>query len=383
MRKKLFYGNALAARARTFASTRKGILVCALLVGMLGLSLAGCGSAGEQAEATTESSASAGSAAAAAEEPVSRDIFAMDTYMTLSVYESDTEKAEAALDEAVDEINRIEELVSTGIDTSEIAKLNENGSEKVSETTGYLIERSKEIYESTGGVFDITVYPIMKAWGFPTENYRVPKKTELAKLRKLMGADEIDYDEESGEVTLGKNGMAIDLGGIAKGYTSSRVMDIFKKAGIESAVISLGGNVQTLNAKPDGSKWRVAVEDPEDTSSYVGVLSIEDKAVITSGGYERYFEKDGKTYHHIIDPATGYPADSGLTSVTIVSDDGTLADGLSTSLFIMGAEKAETYWRAHSDEFDTILVQEDGSVLVTEGIADDFESDAAVTVIKK
>ena len=115
----------------------------------------------------------------------------------------------------------------------------------------------------------------------------------------------------------------------------------------------------------------------------MGVLSIKDKAVITSGGYERYFKQDDKTYHHIIDPATGYPANNGLTSVTIVSDDGTLADGLSTSLFIMGPEKAQKYWKEHSDEFDTILVKDDGSILVSEELAEYFTSESDFTIIKK
>lgn len=314
------------------------------------------------------------------DESESRDIFAMDTYMTLTAYGKNAKKA---LDVAVDEINNIEQLVSTGIDSSEVSQINEKGKGSVSETTGYLIKRSKEIYDSTNGVFDITIYPIMQAWGFPTENYRVPGKKELKKLRGLMGADHVLYDEKKQEVILGKEGMKIDLGGIAKGYTSSKVMDIFKENGISSAVISLGGNVQTLNGKSDGSDWRVAVENPADTGSYIGVLSIKDKAVITSGGYERYFKQDGKTYHHIIDPATGYPANNGLTSVTIVSDDGTLADGLSTSLFIMGPEKAQKYWKEHSDEFDTILVKDDGSILVSEGIADCFTSESDFTIIKK
>ena len=125
-----------------------------------------------------------------------------------------------------------------------------------------------------------------------------------------MGADHVLYDEKKQEVTLNKEGMKIDLGGIAKGYTSSKVMDIFKENGFSSAVISLGGNVQTLNGKPDGSDWRVAVENPADTGSYIGVLSIKDKAVISSGGYERYFPQDGKTYHHIIDTANGYQANA-------------------------------------------------------------------------
>lgn len=314
------------------------------------------------------------------DESESRDIFAMDTYMTLTAYGKNAKKA---LDAAVDEINNIEQLVSTGIDSSEVSQINKNGKGSVSETTGYLIKRSKEIYDSTNGVFDITIYPIMQAWGFPTENYCVPGKKELKKLRGLMGADYVLYDEKKQEVTLDKEGMKIDLGGIAKGYTSSKVMDIFKENGISSAVISLGGNVQTLNGKPDGSDWRVAIENPADTGSYIGVLSIKDKAVITSGGYERYFKQDGKTYHHIIDPANGYPANNGLTSVTIVSDDGTLADGLSTSLFIMGPEKAQKYWKEHSDEFDTILVKDDGSILVSEGIAEYFTSESDFTIIKK
>lgn len=192
----------------------------------------------------------------------SRDIFAMDTYMTLTAYGKNAKKA---LDEAVDEINNIEQLVSTGIDSSEVSQINKNGKGSVSETTGYLIKRSKEIYDSTNGVFDITIYPIMQAWGFPTENYCVPGKKELKKLRGLMGADHVLYDEKKQEVTLNKEGMKIDLGGIMKGYTSSKVMDIFKENGISSAVISLGGNVQTLNGKPDGSDWRVAVENPADT----------------------------------------------------------------------------------------------------------------------
>lgn len=353
--------------------------------------LSGCGTSGDTekskndsrkaVEQTTQAEADTNSKTQNEEDKSeSRDIFAMDTYMTLTAYGKNAKKA---LDEAVDEINNIEQLVSTGIDSSEVSQINKNGKGSVSETTGYLIKRSKEIYDSTNGVFDITIYPIMQAWGFPTENYCVPGKKELKKLRGLMGADHVLYDEKKQEVTLNKEGMKIDLGGIAKGYTSSKVMDIFKENGISSAVISLGGNVQTLNGKPDGSDWRVAVENPADTGSYIGVLSIKDKAVITSGGYERYFKQDGKTYHHIIDPANGYPANNGLTSVTIVSDDGTLADGLSTSLFIMGSEKAQKYWKEHSDEFDTILVKDDGSILVSEGIADYFTSESDFTIIKK
>ena len=352
--------------------------------------LSGCGTSGDTekskndsrkaVEQTTQAEADTNSKAQNEEDKTeSIDIFAMDTYMTLTAYGKNAKKA---LDAAVDEINNIEQLVSTGIDSSEVSQINKNGKGSVSETTGYLIKRSKEIYDSTNGAFDITIYPIMQAWGFPTENYRVPGKKELKKLRGLMGADHVLYDEKKQEVTLDKKGMKIDLGGIAKGYTSSKVMDVFRENGISSAVISLGGNVQTLNGKPDGSDWRVAVENPADTGSYIGVLSIKDKAVITSGGYERYFENNGKTYHHILDPKTGYPAESGLKSVTIVSDNGTLADALSTSLFVMGKEKALDYWREYKNEFDTVLVEDNGNITITDGLKKVFKSNFKFDIAK-
>lgn len=203
----------------------------------------------------------------------------------------------------------------------------------------------------------------------------------LKELLKLADVSKIDYDNKSREISFEDAGMEIDLGGIAKGYTSSRIMDIFKEYDVDSGLVNLGGNVQTYRTKTDGSKWRVAVQSPEDESQYIGVVDVSDKAVITSGGYERYFEQDGKIYHHIIDPATGYPAESGLKSVTIVSDDGTLADGLSTSLFIMGKDKACEFWKAHSDEFDFVLLTDDDSMYISEGIADDYSSDYEYEVI--
>ena len=222
----------------------------------------------------------------------------------------------------------------------------------------------------------------MDAWGFTTENYRIPAEDELSALLKNVDASKIQYDKKTKKITLPKN-VKIDFGGIAKGYTSSRIMQIYKKCGVTSGLVSLGGNVQLLGAKPDGSAWKVAVESPEEDGNYLGILQAKDKAVITSGGYERYFEKNGKKYHHIIDPSTGYPAENGLVSVTIVSSDGTLADGLSTSLFIMGEEKAAEFWKAHSNEFEAIFATDDGTIYVTEGLKDSFTTDLNMKVITK
>ena len=132
--------------------------------------------------------------------------------------------------------------------------------------------------------------------------------------------------------------------------------------------------MQVLGTKTDGSLWRVAVRDPEDSSGYIGILETSDKAVITSGGYERFFEQDGVTYHHIIDPFTGYPAENGLISVTIVSDDGTLADALSTAVYVAGLDVGIDLWRENADRFDMILMTDNKEVYVTDGIADHFTS---------
>ena len=307
----------------------------------------------------------------ASQEKVQKNVFAMDTYMTVSAY---GENAEKAVDAAIDEINRLDVLLSTGKDTSQVAFINQNGSAVLNDDTQTLLQKSLELYESTGHRFDITIYPIMCVWGFPTQEYRVPEQDEIAKTLELVGSDKLSYDEATKTLTL-RDGMAIDFGGIAKGYTSSRLMEIFREYNVSSAMVSLGGNVQVLGTKTDGSDWRVAVQNPDGTDDYLGILAIKDKAVITSGGYERYFEEDGKTYHHIMDNETGKPADSDLISVTIISKDGMLADGLSTALFVMGKEDALNYWREHSEEFDAILVTKDGEITVTQGIADSFSSE--------
>ncbi|MGN1192920.1 MAG: FAD:protein FMN transferase [Dorea sp.] len=213
----------------------------------------------------------------------------MDTYMTVVAY---GEYAQEAVDQAAAEIERLDALLSTGNSESEIAQLNQNGSGALSEDSGYLMERSLDLYQETDGIFDIAIYPVMEAWGFTTENYRIPEQQELSELLKLTDASNIKYDTDNREVTFEKDGMKIDFGGIAKGYTSSRVTDVFRECGVESGLINLGGNVQVLGTKTDGSKWRVAIQSPDHTEDYLEILEVQDRAVITSGGYERYFEQD-------------------------------------------------------------------------------------------
>lgn len=205
----------------------------------------GCGQSGQDTTKSIKSESTASSKESteqtSTDTEASKDIFAMDTYMTVTAY---GEKAQEAVDAAEAEIKRLDALLSTGNADSEIAKLNEQKSATLSEDGGYLVKRALELNKETDGAFDIAIYPVMEAWGFPTQNFRVPSADELTGLLKHVDAAKISYDKDTRELSFEDDQMKIDLGGIAKGYTSSRIMDIFKESGITSGLVNLGGNVQ-------------------------------------------------------------------------------------------------------------------------------------------
>ena len=331
-----------------------------ILIAALCLGLTGCG------KQTTEATA---------------QIFAMDTVMEVAAY---GEHAEQAVKYTEKRIEELENRLSRTKADSLVSGLNRDGSIRhLTYDYWNLIARAKEYRDATNGAFDITIAPVMDAWGFTGDSFRVPEQSELDTLLKKVNSDAIQMlGSPSDSVTLGE-GQAIDLGGIAKGYTSDWVEQTFRGDGIENGKISLGGNVFVLGTKPDGSDWRVGIKDPRNESGLAAILSLRDAYAITSGGYERYFEENGKTYHHIIDPATGYPADSGLLSVTVVAADngpdwagagnGAMCDAFSTALFVMGEEQALDFWRNGGYDFDLVLVTEDGRVVITAGLADRFE----------
>lgn len=307
----------------------------------------------------------------------SREIFAMDTVMSFTAY---GRNAETAVDAAVSEVKRLDALLSTGSAFSEVSTLNREGVLSVSEDTEALFWRGAEIYEDTGGIFDFTVYPLMELWGFSTKEYHVPSQEELKEVLTLVDASKVSLNGK--EVRLGE-GQQVDFGGIAKGYASGRIMEIYEERGISSGMVSLGGNVQVLGRKPDGMLWRIGIKDPSGTQELAAVVSVENCAVVTSGGYERYFEEDGKTYIHIIDPRTGYPADKDLASVTVVSADGTLADALSTSLYIMGLADAVSFWRECEEAFEMVLITVDGEIYATEGIYGKVEAEREIVEVRR
>lgn len=294
-----------------------------------------------------------------------RYLTAMDTVMSLTAY---GENRDGALEKAVAEIQRLDNLLSIGNENSDISRLNREKNAVLSPDTWSLLSQALDLAQDTQGVFDPTVYPLVKLWGFYDKDYHVPTRQELSQALALVDYREVSLSQDSCGASLG-NGQQIDLGGIGKGFASQRVTELLRDAGVTSAMVSLGGNIQCLGAKPDGSPWNIGIRDPFGEELYATVR-VTDKAVITSGGYERYFE-DPEThniYRHILDPRTGFPAESGLSSVSIVTSDGTLGDGLSTALYIMGLEDATAYWQTHREDFEAVFITDSGTLYATEGL---------------
>lgn len=305
-------------------------------------------------------------------------VYAMDTVMNLTAYGKD---AEAALNEAEEALYALDKLLDRHDENSAVSALNRGETVENAELAA-LLEKAAKMRTETSGAFDPTLAPVLEAWGFGTEHPRVPSDTELATLLRTVGAEPF-YTIDGDAVTL-TDGVQLDLGGIAKGYAGDCVKAIFENHGC-TGVIDLGGDVVFAGMKEDGSPWRIAVKDPNKPSDFLGTLTANNEcAVVTSGIYERNFTENGVTYHHIINPETGKPAESGLVSVTVVCGDAASADALSTALFVMGADAAEKLCAkafsaaldssAPSDRtiFSYILVTDDNRVLYSNGLADDF-----------
>ncbi len=301
----------------------------------------------------------------------SKTVFAMDTIMTLTVY--DGARADA-LRAAETELTRLDALLDRAAAGSAVYSLNANGTVR-SEELSALLSTAAEIARESDGAFDPTIAPVLALWGFGSGNvYRVPGQEELAAALDTVGMERVTIS--GAEITLPEHAQ-IDLGGIAKGYAGERVRAIFAAHGVTSATIDLGGDVCLLGNKPDGSPWRVAIRDPADRERYLGVLAARDCFIVTSGVYERFFMDNGVCYHHIIDPATGCPAASGLVSVSVVCADGAWADALSTAVSVLGIQDALALRERlrQSVPFEFIALTSDGRVCYTDGVAGTFTPD--------
>lgn len=306
------------------------------------LALSGCG----QKAATTQ-----------------KELYAMDTVMSFRVYEPD---GLDLCDTCIQIVQSLESALSVTDPDSALYAINAAGQGQLPDSAAVLLTRTLELCRRTDGALDPTVYPIVRLWGFPDRDYRVPSQAELAQALSRVGYNNATVTGTSVQLAAGTQ---LDLGSVAKGYAGQLCAERLTELGV-SACLNLGGNTQTVGDKPDGTPWQIGIADPDDAGSAIAVLTLQGtNAIVTSGDYQRCFTQAGQRYHHIMDPATGYPADSGLRSVTIVARDGLLADGLSTALFVMGLEEATDFWR-QSDDFETVLIDQNRNLYVTQGLAD-------------
>ena len=276
-------------------------------------------------------------------------------------------------------VSELEEKLSVTIESSEIFQINKNGQGRISDETKQLLEESLSYCEICQGKLDISVYPLSRAWGFTTGQYRVLSEEEAAELLKKVDYRKIRINDN--EVILEED-MMLDLGSTAKGYCGDRIISFLKENGVSSALLDLGGNIQTLGKKPDRSSWNVGIRDPR-SEGIIGCVKVFDLGVVSSGAYERYFMQGDQRYGHIIDPDTGYPVDNGLLSVTIITDKGIRADAFSTALYVMGEEEAIAFWKSRND-FEMILVNDRNEILISQGLWDLFspEKESIYELIK-
>jgi len=246
-----------------------------------------------------------------------------------------------------DEIKRIENLLSKYEPESEITKLNKTGHLKASPETFYIIKKSKEFYEASGGAFDITIAPLMDIWGFTDKQYKLPKKAQIKDALRLVGSDKIILQESNNVIQFELSGMKIDLGAIAKGYCLDCAAKKLREAGIKNCLINAGGQVYCLGTRWN-KPWRIGIANSRE-NRLSGYLELKNKFAATSGDYEQYFIKNKKRYAHILNPQTGYPADSKVSSVTVIADNGLTADALATAIFVLGKDKGNELIKQFND----------------------------------
>lgn len=308
---------------------------------------------------------------------VTRSDFLLDTFVSITLYgESD----EALLDKPFEKIEALNLELSSTDAGSDVLLINANAGiqpVKVSEATYRIIEKGIYYSEISGGYFDATAGPLIDLWGIHEPEIKDPPSPErIAEAQKKIDYTKIVLNPSEQTVYLTDPGMVINLGSVSKGCIADAVMAVIKEEGVKHAIVNLGGNILVMGGKANGTDFGVGVEDPNNPGNgYIGVVSIKDGSVVTSGDYERYFtDSAGKRYHHILDPFTGYPSESGLTQVTVVTDASIDGDGLTTTLFLLGLDKGLALVEK-LDGVEAIFITKDNRVIATKGLKDIFKFD--------
>lgn len=301
------------------------------------------------------------------EEPITATAFKLNTVVKVTIYDSQDEKI---LQDALALCDKYEKIFSRTRTDSEIYLLNEgklpqeDGDYILSEECAELIGKGLYYSELSGGAFDITIEPLSSLWDFTSGEKQIPDPQTLVEAQKHVGYEKVEL--KGNKIRFQEDGMGLELGAIAKGYIADKIKEFLISEGIESAVIDLGGNVLCIGTRPDGEAFRVGIQKPfADRNETVATAGIRDRSVVSSGIYERYFEKDGKLYHHILNPKSGYPYENGLTAVTILSDESVDGDGLSTVCFALGLEKGLELINSLPDT-QAVFITEDGELHYSE-----------------
>lgn len=315
------------------------------------------------------------------ERELMREEFLMDTLVSISTYGTDTDFLQEATQKAFLEIRRIADLTNrfplpsiTAAALSDVIRINEMAGIKpvvVDEDVFKMLQLAQEYNRLTEGAFDVTIGPVMDLWGFGREKQKVPTASELQKALALVDSRKLILDQKAHSAFLNKKGMALDLGAVAKGYAVEKAAQVLEKEGVEKALINAGGNIRVLGKKEKWKPWKIGIQDPRTPSALMGILSLEDEAVVTSGDYNRTIQIAGKTYHHLLSPQTGYPVGYNI-SVTVVTRDAAQADLLSTALFLLEPQQALEF-AAKLNKVEVVLVTADKKILCSPGLRGKIE----------
>lgn len=305
--------------------------------------------------------------------PATRTELMMGTVVKVTLYENGSEEI---LDKVFNRVKEIENLVSINQNNTELDKLNENAGIKpikMSDTSLDIIEKALHYSKMSNGKYDLTIGPLVKLWSIGLPEAKVPTQEEIDETIKKIDYSKVKINKDTKEVFLTEEDMLLDLGSIAKGYTADEIVRMLNEENVNSAIIDIGGNIYALGLKEGNKNWRIGIQNPFDKrGNIVGALEVSNKTVVTSGIYERYIEQDGVKYHHILNTSTGYPYETEIAGVSIISDKSIDGDALSTLIFTKGLEEGLEFVE-NIEGIDAVFVTNDKHVYITKGLKDNFE----------
>ncbi|GCF94591.1 FAD:protein FMN transferase [Enterococcus florum] len=300
--------------------------------------------------------------------PEQQEGFFLDTYIQIKIYDRDKR---SVLEQAFQQVEKLDKQLSSYRAGSEIDQVNQSAGQKpvkVSKKTFELVKTAYEYSKQSEGLFDLTIGPIVQLWRVGTDEARKPTQEEIDAALIKVDYQKVQLNETEQSVYLKESGMSLDLGGIAKGFISDQIAAMLREAEVTSAILDFGGNIIVIGKNPSGKAWTVGIQDPKEPSKVIGTIQATDQAVITSGNYQRYSEFEGQRYHHLMNPQTGYPFESGVASVTVVASNATQGDALSTTLFGLG----ENEQLQSEEEVGAVFIDHENRIDVTPKLEEQF-----------